>query len=98
MSDETGPIFVPASHPSLPGHFPGRPVVPGVVILDLVLAEWRRIHPGQPVCGLKKMKFVSPLQPDQRIMVTWGEVRDGKAPFKALADDKMLASGQFVLD
>ena len=34
-----------ADHPSLPGHFPGTPLVPGVVILDEIvaaLAEWRR--------------------------------------------------------
>ena len=27
---------VAADHPALPGHFPGRPIVPGVVILDHV--------------------------------------------------------------
>jgi len=31
-------IAVPSSHPSLPGHFPGRPVAPGVVLLDAILA------------------------------------------------------------
>ena len=36
--------LIRANHPSLPGHFPGAPLVPGVVILDEViaaLAEWR---------------------------------------------------------
>jgi 3-hydroxyacyl-[acyl-carrier-protein] dehydratase len=29
---------ISADHPSLPGHFPGTPIVPGVVILDEILA------------------------------------------------------------
>ena len=29
---------ISADHPSLPGHFPGMALVPGVVILDEVLA------------------------------------------------------------
>ena len=37
--------IIHANHPTLPGHFPGAPLVPGVVILDEVLAaliEWRQ--------------------------------------------------------
>src|SRR3546814_2617840 len=30
-------FVIAADHPSLPGHFPGRPLVPGVVVLDRVL-------------------------------------------------------------
>ncbi|RBC43168.1 hypothetical protein BRN41_12545, partial [Xanthomonas oryzae pv. oryzae] len=37
-------FVVPHDHPCLPGHFPGRPVVPGVVVLDHVLQAVEALH------------------------------------------------------
>jgi 3-hydroxyacyl-[acyl-carrier-protein] dehydratase len=54
---------IPANHPSLDGHFPGLPIVPGVVILDEVaaaLAEWQK---GCQLLGIRAVKFVQPLKP-----------------------------------
>lgn len=31
-------LVIPPDHPALPGHFPGNPLVPGVLILAHVLA------------------------------------------------------------
>lgn len=63
-------LRVPHTHPSLPGHFPGQPIVPGVMLLDQVLQaaqQWL----GGPVqlCSLQQAKFVTPLLPDQEAQI-----------------------------
>ena len=61
---------IAASHPALPGHFPGAPVVPGVVVLDEVRAIAERWL-GAPLAlaGLPQVKFSAPLLPGRTARV-----------------------------
>lgn len=88
---------IAADHPSLPGHFPGRPVVPGVVVLDRVLDAIEAGH--GPLNGLRlpQVKFAQPLLPEQTARIEL----DGAAPrwrFRVLRGDTLLASGEVVAD
>ena len=57
---------IAADHPSLPGHFPGQPVVPGVVVLDRVLAAAEALlGTTPPALRMPQVKFVRPLLPGQ---------------------------------
>jgi 3-hydroxymyristoyl/3-hydroxydecanoyl-(acyl carrier protein) dehydratase len=88
---------VPASHPSLPGHFPGTPVVPGVVVLDLVLraaSEWQ--HRAVSVSGLKQVKFLAPLLPEERADVALEAVGEALS-FRVTRGEQVIAQGAFVL-
>lgn len=59
-------VRISANHPSLPGHFPGRPIVPGVVLLDCVLQEAERwLQRRLRVLALANAKFTGPLLPDE---------------------------------
>lgn len=79
-----------ADHPSLPGHFPGAPVVPGVVILDEVLAGLQ-LPAGEPV-ALPSVKFVRPLLPGQIAIIEYkGEA--AQIRFSVSHDGELLASG-----
>jgi uncharacterized membrane protein/3-hydroxymyristoyl/3-hydroxydecanoyl-(acyl carrier protein) dehydratase len=63
---ETG-FAVPEDHPAFAGHFPGRPVLPAVVLLDMVI-ESARSSLGMHliVTGLPRAKFMAPLGPGDR--------------------------------
>jgi len=73
-------LRIPASHPALAGHFPGRPVVPGVLILDHVIDRLRQ-HTGREVTSLPRVKFTAPLQPDETACVQL-RLRGASASFR----------------
>lgn len=61
------PVHVDATHPALAGHFPGHPVVPGVVLLERVAAAWKG-WTGASV-GRLDAKFLRPLAPDEDAVI-----------------------------
>ena len=61
-------LCIGTNHPALPGHFPGQPLVPGVILLEqvaLALRAWR----GQRLARVLEAKFVAPLRPDEAAML-----------------------------
>jgi 3-hydroxymyristoyl/3-hydroxydecanoyl-(acyl carrier protein) dehydratase len=60
-------LRIDAAHPALAGHFPGNPVVPGVVVLERVAAALQAWH-GQRV-GKLDAKFVRPLLPGEDAVI-----------------------------
>jgi 3-hydroxymyristoyl/3-hydroxydecanoyl-(acyl carrier protein) dehydratase len=88
-------FLVPADHPSLPGHFPGNPIVPGVVLLDHVVDAIEAVHGPLATLRLPQVKFLQPLRPGERARVEL----DGAAPrwkFRVLRGDALLASGEIA--
>ena len=86
---------IDAAHPSLPGHFPGQPVVAGVVLLDQVAACLHRHHAGR-FARLPAVKFLAPLLPNQ--VATLHFTLDGpRARFRILRDDATILSGEAEL-
>jgi 3-hydroxymyristoyl/3-hydroxydecanoyl-(acyl carrier protein) dehydratase len=87
---------VRADHPTLPGHFPGAPIVPGVVILDEVLEalmEWRE---NSQLTGIRTVKFLAPLKPEQpfTICLSVDNERAAEVNFCCRAEDCVIVEGR----
>lgn len=88
-------FVIPHDHPSLPGHFPGRPLVPGVVLLDRVVAAIEAAYGPLGPVRLPQVKFMQPLLPGETARVEL----EGEAPrwrFRILRGDNVLATGDIV--
>lgn len=85
---------IAASHPALSGHFPGHPIVPGVVLLDAVVTALPA-HAGGAVrvTGFPTVKFIAPLAPEREFEISLTAKRPGQAAFEIHAGDARLASG-----
>ncbi|HEX4653448.1 MAG TPA: hypothetical protein VH227_04295 [Candidatus Udaeobacter sp.] len=88
-----------ADHPTLPGHFPGAPLVPGVVILDEVLAALVQRHSDCQITGIRFVKFLVPLKPDQTFTIRFSVKRDDAAEvdFSCQVGDRIIAEGRLEM-
>lgn len=87
---------VPVDHPCLPGHFPGRALVPGVVVLEhVLLAIEAQAGVVLDTLRLPQVKFLHPLLPGQLAEVAL----EGTHPrwrFRVHHGDRLLASGEIL--
>jgi 3-hydroxymyristoyl/3-hydroxydecanoyl-(acyl carrier protein) dehydratase len=108
MNDIQTHTLVPGDHPSLPGHFPGRPIVPGVVLLDLVFeAICDAIAQPVELLAVVSTKFLQAVAPETRldmhIKLTSDAQPDGtqtrriKARFTASHASVPVLEGSFML-
>lgn len=63
-------LRVDPQHPAFAGHFPGRPIVPGVLLIDWALAALQDAHPDLVLPGeLGTVKFLQPVPPDAELRI-----------------------------
>jgi 3-hydroxymyristoyl/3-hydroxydecanoyl-(acyl carrier protein) dehydratase len=87
---------IAAEHPCLPGHFPGNPLVPGVVLLEQV-ADGLRAWRGQRLARVVEAKFVAPLLPGETAELSLHE-RAARVHFEIHRGATLLARGTLGTD
>ncbi len=93
----TSAFTINPDHPALPGHFPGNPVVPGVVILEQLFAALGEVHPGRTCTGVRRMKFLRLLRAGERVEVRFGEAKADGILVKASVAGEPLIDGRLTL-
>ena len=93
MSDHQHHSRINANHPSLPGHFPGNPVVPGVVILDEVIHALAQWQPQLQVVGFNTVKFLQPLLPGETFNIEFVHSKTARMKFECKKNQTVFATG-----
>lgn len=94
MPDATRTLIVPRQHPSYEGHFPGNPLVPGVLLLHWVCRAVEGVYWGHKVAAVKTMKFLAPVRPGDLLLVQVSLQPAGEQCSVAVVrGDEMVARG-----
>ena len=89
---------IPADHPAFAGHFPGTPILPGVVLLDAalqIIADTSGI--ALDICEISSVKFLSPAGPGDELVIRHTVSASGTIRFDVNAGTRKIASGSIVL-
>lgn len=92
------PLKIPASHPVFVGHFPGTPIVPGVVLLDevmhVIVADTGL---AETSLQISSVKFLSPLKPDEAVIIELEQLANGTLKFEVLEGNRQIVIGNLVI-
>jgi 3-hydroxymyristoyl/3-hydroxydecanoyl-(acyl carrier protein) dehydratase len=96
MNEHVLSLAIPADHPAYAGHFPGRPILPGVVLLDAALhalAVAQGMAAEQGLAQLKSAKFHSPVTPGEALILHYSESPNAGFRFEIRSGARSVASG-----
>jgi 3-hydroxyacyl-[acyl-carrier-protein] dehydratase len=89
-------VRFPANHPTAAGHFPGRPIIPGVLMLDeAIKVAFEAAEASKRAIVVRAAKFHSPIQPGDAVVIRWkGEAHNTiRFECRLVDGDTLVASG-----
>jgi 3-hydroxyacyl-[acyl-carrier-protein] dehydratase len=87
---------VAPDHPAFAGHFPGAPILPGVLLLDAVL-RWAETVTDSVAGPIGSAKFLSPVLPGEVLSLALVCATPGSARFDITCGSRKVATGQLSL-
>ena len=100
---------VTINEPQFQGHFPERPLMPGVLIVEsmaqvggIIVTQMPELHKGLFVfAGINNVKFRRPVVPGDQLVITCELLsikrkRFGKVKGEAHVDGKLVCSGELM--
>jgi len=90
-------LAVAADHPAYQGHFPGTPVLPGVVLLDATIDALEKAGKGPTgYWEVSSAKFQSLVRPGESLTLHHETLPNGSIRFAIRAADRPVANGLIV--
>ena len=90
-------LTITAEHPALAGHFPGAPIVPGVLLLDeMVRAVEQDGSTLRPHWRISTAKFVKPVRPGETLTLEHEPLPNGSLRFSVARAGEPVAHGVLV--
>ncbi|MEA3122106.1 MAG: hypothetical protein QOH33_1667 [Paraburkholderia sp.] len=88
---------IPIDHPALPGHFPGRPIVPGVMLLERALSAISAALERAPhTWTISSAKFPNPAMPGGPFDLSFQSNENGTIHFAVSAGARTVATGVLI--
>jgi 3-hydroxyacyl-[acyl-carrier-protein] dehydratase len=91
-------LAIPRDHPAFEGHFPGHPILPGVVMLAEALAAIEAAT-GNPAHAwtISSAKFLRPVEPGTPLTLAHEPLASGAMRFEIRSPLGAVANGTFSL-
>ena len=87
------PLPLPSPHPSLEGHFPGEPILPGVVLLDEALHAIEAASGAAGRWRIGSVKFLATVSQCPTLLLEYERAASGAFRFTITDAGRPVASG-----